>query len=180
MQPEEADRPLPTSVRCPSIDAAAILAVANGELSLRREPRVGADPPPADPPPAGSSEVDKAAAGAIVDGQTGVIQRRPKQPDRLKFDAADIYELSRAPHPWQAETIVKADQEPRESAATDGGAEAGGPKLLDTPTGGSDDATTGDCAAALGGAPGPAEPQHAKPKDVAVVCDIASRQEAAA
>lgn len=91
----------PTGRRCPSIDAAAIYAVSQGELDLNRTPQVTADPHFVAKPQVARLESETSGCEALAAYQ-------PKQPNRLLFDAADIYELSRVAHPWLAKAIEKA------------------------------------------------------------------------
>jgi len=84
----------PCSVRCASIDAAVIYAVAHGEMSLRQKRDVATTP------------LEQSAANSPpVEKPEGPYEQR--QPHRSQFDAADIYQLSKSTHPWQAGQIQK-------------------------------------------------------------------------
>ncbi|MEM9185393.1 MAG: hypothetical protein AAGB00_02730 [Planctomycetota bacterium] len=82
----------PTHRRCPSINAATILEIAEGRLSVDRAMRVATVPAAA------------AETVPLVGKPRGYAS---KQPHRSRFNAADIYELSLAAHPWQAPVIEK-------------------------------------------------------------------------
>lgn len=90
----EPPKPAPTGRWCPNIDAEAIYRVANGQLSLRKPlaPATEPLPPKADTLP---------LAEAPAEGY------QPRQPQKRRFDAADIFQLSRSTHPWQAAPIEK-------------------------------------------------------------------------
>ncbi len=95
--------PTPNGTRCPLINAAVIFAVANGDVTLNRQQPVATDSQP--------------AAETLPLAEKPAEGYRPRQPNRLAFDAADIFRLSQAGHPWQAEPIEKAESTADPSAS---------------------------------------------------------------
>lgn len=98
----EAPKPQPTGRWCKHIDAEAILNVAEGRLSLSRPIAPACEPLEAD-----TNTVPLAAAP--TEGY------RCLQPEKNRFDASDIFRLSRVTHPWQAEPIEKKSEEESDS-----------------------------------------------------------------
>ncbi|MEM6798521.1 MAG: hypothetical protein AAF589_03320 [Planctomycetota bacterium] len=90
------------------LDAAAILEVANGQRSLRRTQNVGTSPRLADARPLPPAEKPEGSYAS-------------RQPHKRLFDAADIYELSLAAHPWQAAPIKKTAEPQMETPANKAG-----------------------------------------------------------
>lgn len=78
--------------RSPRLDAAAIFAVAHGQATFSREMTTSIDPLPSAEQPAAVLSIEEACK---------------KQPNRNRFDAADIFEIAQARHPWRAEPIQK-------------------------------------------------------------------------